>query len=114
MVPIYIAPNTVGSSPAADRAWETRRLMDSAAFSVKVNATTPSGGSPSARSLAMRYASVRDLPEPAHAKHNTSCAGSDAAAYCSGVNSFLKTWSMFMPDHSLLSVVTLRRCHGGL
>ena len=46
MVPMYMAPSTVGDFPVASSAWATLSLIAPAAFSVKVNATIELGSAP--------------------------------------------------------------------
>ncbi|KAF5043013.1 hypothetical protein DSECCO2_506670 [anaerobic digester metagenome] len=85
IVPIYIAPTSATGSPTFSRAEATRLFIDSAAFSVKVNAIMLSGLAPSCISRAILNDKVLDFPEPAQAKHKISFVSSMTALYWSSV-----------------------------
>ena len=84
-MPINIAPLIFSDKSNLCNASATLRLIDSAAFSVNVNAMILSGTSPFDIKYAILYAKVLDFPDPAQAKHNIFLDLSTTALYCSSV-----------------------------
>ena len=88
----------------------TLLFIESAAFSVNVNAIILSGSSPFATRYAILYANVLDFPDPAQAKHNIFFESSTTALYCSLVKFCCKILSIFIysPFNIIILFYTFR------